>query len=151
MPHKLPARLAAGGWLDCGAVTGTDPIPESVLRFLAERIESVPHLEALLLLWQSPGRDWSLDEVATRVYVSRDFASQLLEDLARHNLVRAGGTPSAPTYRYAADWPEGSRLMPEVAATYSRHLVRVAQLIHSKASLGVREFARAFQLKKDRS
>lgn len=41
--------------------------------------------------------------------------------------------------------------MPDVASTYARQLVRVAQLIHSKASLGVREFARAFQIKKDRS
>jgi hypothetical protein len=41
--------------------------------------------------------------------------------------------------------------MAKVAATYSRQLVTVAQLLHAKASPGVREFARAFQIKKDRS
>jgi Mn-dependent DtxR family transcriptional regulator len=124
---------------------GGDPIPEHVLRFLVDRIESVPHLEALLLLWQNQDRGWTRDEIATRVYVSGDAAEQLLQDLARHGLVKTD------PYRYATDWEEGRRLMPDVASTYSRQLVRVAQLIHSKASLGVREFARAFQLKKDRS
>jgi DNA-binding IclR family transcriptional regulator len=129
---------------------GGDPLPDHVLRFIVDRIESVPHLEALLLLWQTPERGWSLEEIATRVYVPREAAAQLLADLERHGMVKieAGADPS---YRYAADWEEGKRLMPDVASTYARQLVRVAQLIHSKASLGVREFARAFQLKKDRN
>ena len=127
-----------------------DPLPEHVLRFLVDRIESVPHLEALLLMWQSPERSWSLEEIATRVYVGTEAATRVLEDLSRLGMVTVD--PGSPTpYRYAPDWEEGRRLMPDVAATYSRQLVRVAQLIHSKASLGVREFARAFQLKKDRS
>jgi DNA-binding IclR family transcriptional regulator len=126
---------------------GGDPLPDHVLRFLVDRIESVPHLEALLLLWQSPERGWSLEEIATRVYVSPDAAAKLLLDLARHGMVKN----EAAAWRYATDWEEGKRLMPDVASTYARQLVRVAQLIHSKASLGVREFARAFQLKKDRN
>jgi hypothetical protein len=40
--------------------------------------------------------------------------------------------------------------MPEVAAAYRRHLVPLATFIHSRASTAVREFARAFDLKKDR-
>jgi DNA-binding transcriptional regulator LsrR (DeoR family) len=124
---------------------GAETIPDNVLRFIADRIESVPHLEALLLLWQNQDRGWTRDEIATRVYVSGDTAEQLLQDLARQGMVKTD------PYRYATDWQEGIDLMPQLAATYSRQLVRVAQLIHSKASLGVREFARAFQLKKDRS
>lgn len=127
-----------------------DPIPDHILRFLADHIESVPHLEALLLLWQNSDRVWSANEVATRVYVNAGAAVQLLDDLARHGMVKVEeATP--PRYRFAADWEEGQRLMPEVASTYGRQLVRVAQLIHAKASLGVREFARAFQIKKERS
>jgi hypothetical protein len=41
-------------------------------------------------------------------------------------------------------------LMEKVASTYRRHLSAVASFIHSKASRSVREFARAFELKKDR-
>jgi hypothetical protein len=39
--------------------------------------------------------------------------------------------------------------MPEVAAAYRRHLVQLATFIHSGASPAVREFARAFDLKKE--
>ena len=40
--------------------------------------------------------------------------------------------------------------MLQVAATYRRNIARVATLIHEKTSSSVREFARAFDLKKDR-
>lgn len=126
-------------------VDAGETIPDNVLRFIADRINSVPHLEALLLLWQNQDRGWTRDEIATRVYVGNETADRLLQDLVRDGMVKAD------PYRYATDWQEGIELMPQLAATYSRQLVRVAQLIHSKASLGVREFARAFQLKKDRS
>jgi predicted ArsR family transcriptional regulator len=125
-------------------------LSEDVLRFLLDRIESVPHLEALLLMWQSPQASWTREEMATRLYVAPEAAAQLMGDLARHGLVTVGAE-SPPVYRYAAEWDEGGLLMPKIAATYSRQLVRVAQLLHSKASPGVREFARAFQIKKDRS
>lgn len=125
-------------------------LPKDVLTFLLEQIESVPHLEALLLMWQHPQDGWSAEQIATRVYVSREAAAALLQDLARRGLITAV-TDAQPAYRYDPSWDEGGELMPRVASTYARQLVRVAQLIHSKASPGVREFARAFQIKKDRS
>jgi hypothetical protein len=36
-----------------------------------------------------------------------------------------------------------------VDATYRRELVRISSMIHSKPSPAVRQFARAFRLKKD--
>ncbi len=41
-------------------------------------------------------------------------------------------------------------LVAEVAETYQRNLARIAMLIHSKPSSSIKEFARAFDLKKDR-
>lgn len=80
---------------------GGEPLPAHVLRFLADQIESVPHLEALLLLWQSPERGWSLEEIATRVYVPRDAAAHLLADLARRGMVKieSGAGPPIVTHR----------------------------------------------------
>jgi hypothetical protein len=123
-------------------------IPEDVLLFLAEQIDSVPHLEALLLLWRNGARAWTAEEVAARVYVHLDTARQLLGDLTRHGLITAiAGDP--PSYRYDPTWDQTSQLMPRLAAEYDRKLIRVASFLHSKASPGVREFARAFKLKKD--
>ncbi len=123
-----------------------DDIPEPVLRFVRDRIDSVPHLEALLLLWSSADQDWTDEEIAHRIYVSRDSARTLLQDLARHQLIapQPGG---AIRYRYDPRWDESGELMGQVAQTYRRQLIRVATLIHEKASPAVRDFARAFDFK----
>ena len=124
-------------------------IPARVLQFLAERIDSVPQLEALLLLWEDPQRLWSEEELAGRIYVSRQVAATILQALQRQQLVIAEPA-STVRYRYNPQWDDSGEVMPEVAAAYRRHLVPLATFIHSRASTAVREFARAFDLKKDR-
>lgn len=127
----------------------TPEIPARVLQFLAERIDSVPQLEALLLLWENPQRQWSEEELAARIYVSRPVAATILQALQRQQLATAEPASSGK-YRYNPQWDTSGEIMPEVAATYRRHLVPIATFIHSRASTAVREFARAFDLKKDR-
>lgn len=124
-------------------------IPEDVGRFIVEKIDTVPHLEALLLLWESAPKSWSAEEIAVRVYVAPERALALMQDLARLHLLTSE-EQSEERHRYDASWDETGVVMQKVAATYRRHLVRVANLIHSKASPAVRDFARAFQFKKDR-
>jgi hypothetical protein len=127
----------------------TPEIPARVLQFLAERIDTVPQLEALLLLWEDPQRQWSEEEVAARIYVGRPVAATILQALQRQQLVTA--EPESPVrYRYNPQWDPTGEALPEVAAAYRRHLVPIATFIHSRASTAVREFARAFDLKKDR-
>jgi hypothetical protein len=126
-------------------------LPADVLRFIRERIDSVPDLEALLLLWESGGKRWSDAEIASRVYVPGDTARGVLERLAQQRFILAEAPvdPASGTlYVYDPAW-DTLGLMPRVAETYRRQLVRVAKVIHAKASPSVREFARAFQLKKD--
>ena len=125
-------------------------IPARVLQFLAERIDTVPQLEALLLLWENPQRLWSEEELAARIYVGRQAAATILQQLQRHQLVVTGEPASTVRYRYNPQWEDTGELMAEVAASYRLHLVPVATFIHSRASTAVREFARAFDLKKDR-
>jgi len=124
-------------------------IPARVLQFLAERIDTVPQLEALLLLWENPQRLWSEEELVARVYVSRPVAAQILQALQRQLLVTTESA-QATHYRYNPQWDPSGEVMPEVASAYRRHLVQLATFIHSRASTAVREFARAFDLKKDR-
>ena len=124
-------------------------IPARVLQFLAERIDTVPQLEALLLLWENQQRLWSEEELAGRLYVGRQVAAAILQSLQRQQLatIEPG---AAVRYRYNPQWDPSGEVMPEVAATYRRHLVPLATFIHSRASTAVREFARAFDFKKDR-
>src|SRR4029078_177902 len=124
-------------------------IPARVLQFLAERIDTVPQLEALLLLWERPQRQWWEEDLAGRIYVKRQVAAAILQSLQRQQLVVAESAATV-RYRYNPQWDPSGELMPEGDATYRRHLVPIATFIHSRASTAVREFARAFDLKKDR-
>lgn len=121
-------------------------ISDEVLDFIARRLDSVPHLEALLLFWENPDSRWTTAEIAARVYVSRETARALLQDLARHGFIAVvDGVEDC--FRYQPGWDE-AQILPRVADAYRRHLVQVAELIHAKAgSTSVHEFARAFKFK----
>lgn len=127
----------------------TPDIPEHVLQFIAERIDTVPQIEALLLLWENQDRAWDCEELAARIYVGRDVCVDILQTLQRRDLLAQDA--SSPTrYRYNPEWDKDGAMMREVAHAYRRRLVQVATFIHSRGSSSVREFARAFDLKKER-
>jgi hypothetical protein len=124
-------------------------IPEDVLRFLADKIDSVPHLEALLLLAENPAQAWTIEQIAGRIYTSKDAAAAILKNLQQSGLIVPDAS-APPRYQYDPSWDAQAQLMPKIIETYRRRLVQVASFIHSKASSSVREFARAFDFKKDR-
>jgi hypothetical protein len=131
-----------------GAADERAQLPADVARFIENQIDSVPHMEALLLLWECSPETWTAEQLASRIYMRADHASQILHDLARRQLARP--TSEAPArFAYDGAWDEGVGLMARVAEAYRRHLVLVAQMIHSKASGAIREFARAFEIKKE--
>jgi DNA-binding IclR family transcriptional regulator len=113
-------------------------------QFILVEIDSVPHLEALLLLWNSRPKQWSLEEMAHALYVPADGAKGILQDLKQRGLI------ASESDRYFVD-PASAQcsLLLEVDRAYRRELVRISRMIHSKASPAVREFARAFRFKKD--
>ncbi|HEX4003813.1 MAG TPA: hypothetical protein VHX36_14270 [Candidatus Acidoferrales bacterium] len=129
----------------------TDEIQQEreVYRFIVDKIDSVPHLEALLLLWNSRPSKWSADDLAKRLYTERDAARILLADLTREDLIVTFPGP-AEQYYYESKSPERERTIELVDATYRKQVVRISTMIHSKASSAVRDFARAFRFKKER-
>jgi predicted ArsR family transcriptional regulator len=120
---------------------------DEVLRFIFENIDTVPHLEALLLVWQNSATAWSTETLAARLYVSTAQATTILDDLSRRGFVTQ--EQESASFRYAPDWDAKRGLMPRISETYRRNLVGITRMIHTKGSASVREFARAFQIKKD--
>jgi hypothetical protein len=118
-------------------------------KFIQENIDSVPHLEALVLLWNSRPVGWSGEELSSRLYVQPEQVNQIIRDLVRIQVAREiPGEP--PRFAYFSRSEEQNDLMHEVDGAYRRELVRVSTMIHSKASPAIREFARAFRLRKER-
>jgi hypothetical protein len=122
---------------------------EEVYRFLYDKIDSVPHLEALLLLWNDRPRRWSKDELGRRLFLTDATLGEIMEDLVRLELAVTGGD-QVNWYAYQAGSPRTDRLIEGLAETYKRDLMRVTREIHSKTSSGAREFGRAFKFRKDR-
>lgn len=117
--------------------------------FIFENIDSVPHLEALVLLWNSRPAGWTLNELSSRLYVPPAKADLILADLARQGLA-SKSEENPPRYRYMARSEGQDEMMAMVDSVYRRDLVRISTMIHSKTSSAVREFARAFRFKKER-
>lgn len=120
-----------------------------VYQFVLDHIESVPHLEALLLLWNSRPQPWTVPNLASRLYVSPEVVLTLLNDLTRRKLVvLEPGPPEG--YCYASGNAEQDQLIAAVDQVYRREVVRISTMIHSKPSSSVREFARAFRFTRER-
>jgi hypothetical protein len=127
-----------------------NPQPEmNAYEFILENIDSVPQLEALVLLWNSRPVAWSCEELASRLYLPAEKVSNLIQDLVRLQLIMKLDS-SPQKYSYFAVSDEQNEMMRMVDSAYRRDLVRISTMIHSKTSPGVREFARAFRFKKER-
>ena len=127
-------------------------MPESnpgvdVYEYILEKIDSVPHLEAVILLWNSRPVGWTAEELASRIYVPTERTAEILQDLIRQQLVQQ---TSPQRFSYLPRSEEQNEWMFRVDTAYRREIVRISTMLHSKASSSVREFARAFRFKKDR-
>lgn len=121
----------------------------AVEKFIHEEIESVPHLEALLLLWKTRPQAWTAGEMAGALYVSEAEAAGILEGLGRQRLCKTGsGTVDCWTYDGASG--KLNDLVERVESAYRLELVRISRMIHAKGTRGMRGFAEAFRFKKDR-
>jgi hypothetical protein len=124
-------------------------IPDDVARFVLEKIDSVAQMEALLLLRGHRGQEWGVEEVAKRLYINDAQTAEVLSHLCANGIVLCTSSAS-PKYKYQPSSTELERTVNRVAEMYSKHLVPVTNLIHSKPVTRVQEFADAFKFRKDK-
>ncbi|MEP7069107.1 MAG: hypothetical protein ABI789_07705 [Usitatibacter sp.] len=124
------------------------PIPESVRRFVATSIPSVPFLEALLVIRAAAGEPVPVLAVAERLYISERSAGDLVRALHEAHFVRpvdAGGMG----YRFDPADEGLSRLVEDIAHHYQDNLIGMTELIHSKTARSAVQFADAFKFRKE--
>jgi DNA-binding IclR family transcriptional regulator len=102
-----------------------ETLPENVRRFIEAYIDEVPQLETLLMMSEAQDSAWVANEVAARNYITVPRAREILDALRRRGLLSSD-------------------------ETHFRYEPAVATFIHSKPSASIKEFARAFEFKKDR-
>lgn len=121
-----------------------DDIPDDLRDFIFAHIESIAHLEALLLLKENPEQDWTAEQATQRLYIPVDKAAQTLSSLAEKGFLAAG----EQGYRFSCRPHDLEVMVSRLAQAYREKLILVTNLIHSKPNR-IREFANAFRLRKD--
>ncbi|MCW7542106.1 hypothetical protein OOT46_30380 [Aquabacterium sp. A7-Y] len=126
-----------------------DLIPAPIRKFALDHVDSIAHMEALLILWRDPSAVWAVEQVAQRLYIPGGEAAGVLLRLEQLGLAQQHGG----AYRYAPASAAMAAHVDALAALYSTHLIPVTNLIHSRRDSRVQEFADAFKLRKkgDRS
>ncbi|MEX2316737.1 MAG: hypothetical protein WD669_06270 [Pirellulales bacterium] len=127
-----------------------DEFPAEILQFIDQNIESIAQLEALLLLHKDSQRQWSADEIAKALYITRDMADSLLVDMGRRGFARLV-LPADARYSYQPRDADADRRIGQLASIYQDRRVAVISLIYSRPINKVQTFADAFRLRKEDS
>ncbi|HEU4535820.1 MAG TPA: hypothetical protein VFS00_16955 [Polyangiaceae bacterium] len=121
--------------------------PEELRRFVAAHLDTVDQLEVLLLLQRRPAEVWTPQRVSDELRTSPMSAAMRLERLCATGLceeIEGGGVRLRP-----AD-ASVERAIQLVTAAYREKRVSLIALIYARPPEGVRAFADAFRLKKDK-
>lgn len=122
-----------------------EPIPADLRDFILRYIDSVAHLEALLLLRANPQASWGVPAVAARLYTTEMQAAEVLAQLCNEGLIAS----ESELYRYGGQSPETLAMIDRLAEFYAKQLIPITNLIHGKPRR-IRQFADAFKFRKDR-
>lgn len=124
-------------------------IPEDIERFILLQIESVAKLEALLLMHGQPEQPWDQGLLAQRLYISPAQAAPLLADLVAGGFCVPADNETA-RYCYRPRQAELAALVDRLAEVYSRRLIAITNLIHTRSTRSTQQFADAFKLRRDK-
>ena len=129
-------------------VDGEPVVPLEVQQFVLERIGSIAQLEALIMMRNAPDTWWPSTSMAERLFVSEPVCRTELEALKNQGLVVTRHDEVNWWFRYAPTSGELREFVDRLVYYYSKHLVPISNLIHSKPRTRIHEFSEAFSLKK---
>lgn len=124
-----------------------EPLSPNIREFIAQQIESVAQLEALLLLRQDSGRSWNAEDLSRRLYLSEQMCRAMLDDLERRRYVVRD--PVSNSVAYACSDLQADALLGSLETLYRERRVAIISEIHSNPISKVQTFADAFRLRKD--
>lgn len=123
----------------------SDQVPVHIQRFILTSIESVPHLEAILLLRSSPS-DWPVGYIAQRLFIPEKRAIEILENLCRAGFV---SRTAEDLFVYNPTSDQMREAVEELNRIYPRNVVAISKFIHAKTDKQAQSFGDAFRFRKD--
>jgi hypothetical protein len=125
----------------------SDDFPAELRQFIAQHVESLAQLEALLLLRQDAQQHWEPAGLSQRLYLTPDTCQAILLDLQRRGFVARA--PDGASYHYQPPSADADRALAELAMLYQQRRVAVITEIYSKPVTKVQTFADAFRLRRE--
>jgi hypothetical protein len=123
-------------------------IPDDIRQFIMQSIDSIAHMEALLLFRNQPETQWDAVAIARRLYMTEKQVQSVLDQFVNRSIIsRLPG--KTPLYQYKPSSQELAAIIDKTVNFYGRFLVPITHLIHSKAQTRVQAFADAFRIRKD--
>jgi hypothetical protein len=123
----------------------SEGIRDDVAQLIWQHINSIEHLEVLLLLFRNPQKAWTADDVSKELYTTPESAARWLSELHSSRLVVLDDTINR-CYRFDAGVNDVA--VSNLAAAYKERRVRIINMIISKPLDQIRSFADAFKFKK---
>lgn len=124
-----------------------DVLPAEVREFALRSLDSIAQLEALLLMRREIESHWTVAELAKRLYVSHTEATAILQALNGRGLISKVPATNEPTYRYSPESPGLEQMVNATADAYTKYLIPLTHLVHTKSITSAQKFADAFRLK----
>jgi predicted transcriptional regulator len=119
--------------------------PDAVLSFVDRHIESLEHLEILLLL-AAEDRSWTAAEIFQKIQSSQASVDQRLQTLVAAGLLAKDATGQ---FRFAPKDEEARKVVKDLAEAYKSRRVRIIEAIYTRKTDAVQTFADAFKFRKD--
>ena len=114
--------------------------------FLIEHIDSVSHLEVLLMLFNNKHREYSAENVSKELRSNDHSASNQLSKLADKGLFKVNDQKK---YQYSPASSELHEKVSRLVNIYQEMPVAVVTCIYEKPKDALKDFSNAFKFKKD--
>jgi hypothetical protein len=123
-----------------------EPLPIEVRRLIAGPIESIEHLELLLLLARTEPRAWAADEASAEARLDPKFTERRLRDLVAAGLAtEEAGRP--PRFAYSPSRPSLRHDVGLLQQMYDSRPVTLVRAVYNRRTIVTQTFADAFRIK----
>lgn len=114
--------------------------PNHVIRFINVRIESVPHIEALLLIYRKQTESWDALKLSKELFIDFNRAKELIKKLHSAGFIINEPDPQKYIFNKKTD----QTILADVADAYSQHLIEITNLIHRQSE--AQKFSDSFKI-----
>lgn len=114
-----------------------EPISNNIQRFINTSIDSIPQLEALLLIQKNPEVIWDFESLSRALFIQPKLAIEFLRKLCSAGFLRVLPNTNPRSYEYVHPNLEVRQMLSELAEVYSKHLILITNMVHNICNLYV--------------